>query len=177
MKLSEKIIQLRKAYGMTQEELAAACSVSRQSISKWEADIALPEVEKLLLLGRVFHVSMDVLLKDELQLSGVREAHSCGRNAVADRKAEVYEGILIKESVADLGGAGDKRITGLFCGFSGYGHDGGQGAVYYGGSGGCGSSGRIAQVYERPVKMRYFGGKHQGVRYAPGNEHRGASAI
>ena len=101
MKLSEKIIQLRKAYGMTQEELAAACGVSRQSISKWEADIALPEVEKLLLLGQVFHVSMDVLLKDELHLSGVREAHSCGRNAVADRKAEVYEGILIKESVAD----------------------------------------------------------------------------
>ena len=51
MKLSEKIIELRKANGMTQEELACVCSVSRQSISKWEADIALPEVEKLLILG------------------------------------------------------------------------------------------------------------------------------
>ena len=47
VKLSEKIIELRKANGMTQEELAAICNVSRQSISKWEADIALPETEKL----------------------------------------------------------------------------------------------------------------------------------
>ncbi len=82
MKLSEKIVQLRKARGLTQEDLAAACNVSRQSISKWEADIALPEVEKLLLLGQIFHVSMDVLLRDEMQLDGVREEHCCGLNAV-----------------------------------------------------------------------------------------------
>ena len=69
MKLSEKILELRKANGMTQEELAKKCNVSRQSISKWEADITLPETEKLLLLGELFHVSMDVLLKDELTLS------------------------------------------------------------------------------------------------------------
>ena len=101
MKLSEKIVQLRKARGLTQEDLAAACNVSRQSISKWEADIALPEVEKLLLLGQIFHVSMDVLLRDEMQLDGVREEHCCGLNAVGGRKAESYEGILIKESIED----------------------------------------------------------------------------
>ena len=51
MKLSEKIVELRKANGMTQEELAAKCNVSRQSISKWEADIALPETE-IVTVGR-----------------------------------------------------------------------------------------------------------------------------
>ena len=66
MKLSEKIIELRKANGMTQEDLALKCNVSRQSISKWEADITLPETEKLLVLGKLFSVSMDVLLKDDL---------------------------------------------------------------------------------------------------------------
>lgn len=101
MKLSEKIIELRKAGGMTQEELASVCNVSRQSISKWEADIALPEVEKLLLLGKIFHVSMDVLLKDELLVSGAREEHCCGDNAIREKKAEVYEGVLIKESIED----------------------------------------------------------------------------
>lgn len=101
MKLSEKIIELRKAGGMTQEELASACNVSRQSISKWEADIALPEVEKLLLLGKIFHVSMDVLLKDELLVSGAREEHCCGDNAIREKRAEVYEGVLIKESIED----------------------------------------------------------------------------
>lgn len=101
MKLSEKIIQLRKSYNMTQEELASKCNVSRQSISKWEADIALPETEKLLLLGELFHVSMDVLLKDELTLSEVKEVHTCGNNAVQEKKQEVYEGALIKESITD----------------------------------------------------------------------------
>jgi len=101
MKLSEKIIELRKANGLTQEELASKCNVSRQSISKWEADIALPETEKLLLLGELFHVSMDVLLKDELSLSEVKEVHSCGNNTIQGKKQEVYEGVLIKESVTD----------------------------------------------------------------------------
>ena len=101
MKLSEKIVQLRKANNMTQEELAEICGVSRQSISKWEADIALPETDKLLMMGELFHVSMDVLLKDELTLSEVKEVHTCGYNAIQGKKQEVYEGTLIKESVTD----------------------------------------------------------------------------
>jgi len=101
MKLSEKIVELRKVNGMTQEELASRCNVSRQSISKWEADIALPETEKLLMLGDIFHVSMDVLLKDELILSEVKEVHTCGHNAIQRKKQEVFEGVLIKESLLD----------------------------------------------------------------------------
>lgn len=101
MKLSEKITELRKAHKMTQEELASICNVSRQSISKWEADIALPETDKLLLLGELFHVSMDVLLKDDLMIDGIRETHSCGSNAVQKKKSAFYEGILIKESIDD----------------------------------------------------------------------------
>ena len=101
VKLSEKIIELRKANGMTQEELAAICNVSRQSISKWEADIALPETEKLLILGDIFRVSMDILLKDELLLNAAKDVHCCGSNAIHEKKPELYEGILIKESIAD----------------------------------------------------------------------------
>lgn len=101
MKLSEKIVKLRKRNRMTQEELASLCNVSRQSISKWEADIALPETEKLLLLGKIFHVSMDILLKDELPLDTVKETHLCGNSAIQTKKPELYEGILIKESIAD----------------------------------------------------------------------------
>lgn len=101
MKLSEKIIELRKANGMTQEELAEICKVSRQSISKWEADIALPETEKLLIIGETFHVSMDVLLKDGLTLNETKNIHTCGSNAIQKKKPEMYEGILIKESISD----------------------------------------------------------------------------
>lgn len=101
VKLSEKIVELRKINGMTQEELADICQVSRQAISKWEADIALPETEKLLLLGETFQVSMDVLLKDALTLNAVKEVHTCGNNAIGEKRKEVYEGVLIKESVED----------------------------------------------------------------------------
>lgn len=101
MKLSEKIVELRKRNQMTQEELASLCNVSRQSISKWEADIALPETEKLLLLGKIFYVSMDILLKDELTLDAVKETHLCGNCAIQAKKPALYEGILIKESIAD----------------------------------------------------------------------------
>ena len=101
MKLSEKITDLRKMNGMTQEELASICNVSRQSISKWEADIALPETENLLILSEIFHVSIDVLLKDELTINGVKEAHCCGNNAIQEKKTEIYEGVLIKESIDD----------------------------------------------------------------------------
>ena len=61
MKLSEKIQLLRKDIGYSQEQLAEICGVSRQSVSKWEADIALPEIEKILILSRVFKTSIDVL--------------------------------------------------------------------------------------------------------------------
>lgn len=101
MKLSEKIILLRKEKGITQEELAAVCNVSRQSISKWEADIALPEIDKILTMGKYFNVTLDVLLKDELSITGIKEVHSCGINAIQEKKNEIYVGMLIKESIND----------------------------------------------------------------------------
>lgn len=101
MKLSDKIIALRKSNGMTQEELAEICNVSRQSISRWEADISLPEIEKLLILSRIFKISLDVLLKDELSLNEVKEINSCGHNAIERKRNEVYEGVLVKESIDD----------------------------------------------------------------------------
>jgi len=101
MKLSEKIIELRRAKGMTQEELASLCNISRQSISKWEADIALPELDKLLILSETFGVSVDVLVKDELEINSVKDVHTCGSNALGKKKIESYEGVLIKESLED----------------------------------------------------------------------------
>ena len=66
MTLGEKISKLRKEYNYTQEQLADILGVSRQSISKWESDIAYPETEKLIELGKIFECSMDYLLKDEV---------------------------------------------------------------------------------------------------------------
>lgn len=99
MKLSEKIQQLRKEKGLSQEELAEICKVSRQSISKWEADIALPETDRLLILANTFQVTLDVLLKDELVVNGVKKSGICGLNAINEAESGIYEGIIIKESL------------------------------------------------------------------------------
>ena len=67
MILADKIIRLRKKYGWSQEELADQMHVSRQSVSKWEAAQTTPDLEKILLLSRLFGVTTDYLLKDELE--------------------------------------------------------------------------------------------------------------
>lgn len=101
MKLSEKIQLLRKENKYSQEELAAICNVSRQSVSKWEADIALPETEKLIILSNIFHITVDTLIKDELTVDGIKHVHTCGVNAVKEKRFSIFEGIIIKESIED----------------------------------------------------------------------------
>jgi len=72
MNLSEKIFELRKAHGMSQEQLAEKMGVTRQSISKWESGESLPDVDRLPELSRIFNVTTDYLLKpsevDELTI-------------------------------------------------------------------------------------------------------------
>ena len=65
MILADKIIQLRKQNGWSQEELAERMHVSRQAVSKWEAAQTTPDLEKILLLSKLFGVTTDYLLKDE----------------------------------------------------------------------------------------------------------------
>lgn len=62
MTTGQKIYECRKRAGMTQEELAGRLNVSRQAVSKWEADAAFPETEKILALCRLFSLSADELL-------------------------------------------------------------------------------------------------------------------
>lgn len=63
MDFSEKLLTLRKANNLTQEQLAEKLEVSRQSVSKWESGQATPELEKIVALSAVFDVSTDYLLK------------------------------------------------------------------------------------------------------------------
>ena len=70
MTLGEKIAKQRKELNYTQEQLADILGVSRQSISKWESDIAYPETEKLIELGKIFDCSMDYLLKEDIVEKG-----------------------------------------------------------------------------------------------------------
>jgi len=66
MILADKIIHLRKRNGWTQEELAEKLNVSRQAVSKWEGAQSIPDMDKILQMSRLFEVSVDYLLKEEL---------------------------------------------------------------------------------------------------------------
>ena len=72
MDFSEKLLTLRKSRNLTQEELAEQLDVSRQSVSKWESGQAVPELDKIVALSRIFDVTTDYLLKpseiDELSV-------------------------------------------------------------------------------------------------------------
>ncbi|NLJ56895.1 MAG: helix-turn-helix transcriptional regulator [Firmicutes bacterium] len=67
MILADKIIHLRKLLALTQEELAAQLRVSRQAVSKWEGALSVPDMERIIQLARFFRVTIDYLLKDEMQ--------------------------------------------------------------------------------------------------------------
>lgn len=66
MILAEKITDLRKKAGWSQEELAEQLGVSRQSVSKWEGGQSLPDMDKIVRMSTIFGVSTDYLLKDEI---------------------------------------------------------------------------------------------------------------
>jgi len=70
MNLGEKIHNLRKQKGMSQEELASQITVSRQAISKWELGESVPDTENVLQLSKIFGVSTDYLLNDDAE-SGI----------------------------------------------------------------------------------------------------------
>lgn len=71
MKFGEKLSRLRKEQNYTQEQFADILGVSRQTVSKWESDIAFPETEKLIRISEMFDCSIDYLLKES-----VEEPHS-----------------------------------------------------------------------------------------------------
>ncbi|MDR2569638.1 MAG: helix-turn-helix domain-containing protein [Oscillospiraceae bacterium] len=92
MNLGEKILQLRKVNGMSQEELASQLTISRQAISKWELGESVPDTENVLQLSKLFGVSTDYLLNDnyenshEIRLSElpVEAKASNGKNAIME---------------------------------------------------------------------------------------------
>lgn len=67
MIFADKLIQLRKKSGWSQEELAGQMDVTRQSVSKWESAQSIPDLEKIIRLSELFGVSLDYLLKDEIE--------------------------------------------------------------------------------------------------------------
>lgn len=72
MNFNEKLIELRKSKGLSQDELGQRLGVSRQTISKWELAQSYPDFQRLVLLSDYFGLSLDALVKD-VDVQDVRE--------------------------------------------------------------------------------------------------------
>lgn len=64
MQIGNKIKQLRKLSGMTQEQLAEKLNVSRQTVSKWESGGSAPDIESIVKVSKIFQLSLDDLLQE-----------------------------------------------------------------------------------------------------------------
>ena len=92
MTLGERIQELRKKSGLSQEGLGERLGVSRQAISKWESDVTVPEVDKLIAASRLFGVSVGVLL-------GVEEAKPPQSAPARERELSQRELALVETIV------------------------------------------------------------------------------
>lgn len=105
--LSEKIYELRRKQGLSQEQLAERIGVSRQAISKWESGQSIPDLDKLILLSENFSVSLDALVKEseseeaeEVQGAFIGKEDSENKDAfketvhVSNKKTDLIVGLI-----------------------------------------------------------------------------------
>lgn len=101
MKLSEKIIKLRKANGWSQEDLAENLNVSRQAISRWESGTALPDSNNILQLSKLFDVTADYLLNEDyssdIDIPCMKDVHE-----ILDSQKKNYGNLSLVASIAFL---------------------------------------------------------------------------
>ncbi len=102
MNMADRIQYLRKAKGLSQEELADRVGVSRQAVSKWESEQSTPDLEKIIILSDIFGVTTDYILK------GIEPT---GKDA--DNSKEFAGKVLYIASTAFV-------FIGLFCAFGGW---------------------------------------------------------
>ena len=89
--LNENLKQLRKSKGLSQEELAIRLNVVRQTISKWEKGLSVPDADMLIKIADIFEVSVSELLGAKID-----ERKEQDVNAVADQLMRINEQLAIK---------------------------------------------------------------------------------
>lgn len=80
MSFADNLVYLRQQYGITQEGLAEQLSVSRQTVSKWEAGTNYPEMDKLLVLCDLFHTNLDDLMRGSVQVTNENDTERYDRH-------------------------------------------------------------------------------------------------
>lgn len=99
MTLGEKIRKARIESGLTQEQLSGKMMVSRQAITKWEADKGIPDVSNLKLLAQLLNVSIDYLLDNsiEIDINVIRETIDISKYGKALIKKKLVDKLMLEK--------------------------------------------------------------------------------
>ena len=104
IEIADRLIQLRKKYGYSQEELADKLGLSRQAVSKWERAEASPDTDNLICLAKLYGVSLDELLSTDDSVEKIVEEQ-------VKKEAPKKEGIHLVDDEGNEVHIGDKHIT------------------------------------------------------------------
>lgn len=102
MILADKIVQLRKQNNWSQEELAEKLDVSRQSVSKWEGALSVPDLDKIIKLSEIFQVSTDYLLKDDVTDNSATYSDSFSGESIRNITLEEANAYISDKKKANL---------------------------------------------------------------------------
>lgn len=89
MEFNNKLYELRKQKGFSQEELASRLNVSRQTVSKWEVGESTPDMEKLVAISALFEISLDELVLDKVPEQPGQPVQAAGSGIYNDIKEHV----------------------------------------------------------------------------------------
>lgn len=102
MQLADKIIELRKTNGMSQEDLAEKLNVSRQAISRWELKTAMPDANNILQISKLFGVTTDYLLYDDYESADYKTVHNINISSTDEKESDESAAKVPTESPTDF---------------------------------------------------------------------------
>ena len=94
MEFNNKLYELRKQKGLSQEELASRLNVSRQTISKWEVGESTPDMEKLAAISELFDISLDELVLDK----AAKKEETTEQTTKSDLYSDIKEHVLTEDN-------------------------------------------------------------------------------
>ena len=95
MKFNEKLVMLRKQQNLSQEQVSEKLGVARQTISKWELGETTPEMDKLIIISKLYDITLDELMKEDNEGKNVKDPNKTKSQKVAGMTIKFLKGIGI----------------------------------------------------------------------------------
>ena len=102
MKFNEKLVMLRKQQNLSQEQVSEKLGVARQTVSKWELGETTPEMDKLIIISKLYDITLDELMKEDNEGKNVNDANNTNSQKLAGMTIKFLKGIGIFIFIAGI---------------------------------------------------------------------------